>query len=158
MRFFFALKKEKNISFSSETKARRLTWPGLSSFVNLWIDFQVIKYGECYSRVRSVFQLQSHPGILLVVVIDVTVYPGVTLTAGTLWCFRELLTFAMACITESYMIVAGCADDIQWFFLIGKLRVLVQDLTAAILLAMTFEYNRIPPLRHFIHFGMLLLG
>ncbi|KAJ6921177.1 hypothetical protein NC652_015162 [Populus alba x Populus x berolinensis] len=126
MRFFFALKKEKNISFSSETKARRLTWPGLSSFVNLWIDFQVIKYGECYSRVRSVFQLQSHPGsifltivleilsfiflykfvqsILLVVVIDVTVYPGVTLTAGTLWCFRELLTFAMACITESYMV------------------------------------------------------
>ncbi|KAJ6993852.1 hypothetical protein NC653_016850 [Populus alba x Populus x berolinensis] len=57
-------------------------------------------------------------------VIDGTVYPGVTLTAGTLWCFRELLTFAMACITESYIEVKGTGAG----------------LTAAILLAMVPSY------------------
>ncbi|KAL3586292.1 hypothetical protein D5086_013159 [Populus alba] len=72
---------------------------------------QVIKYES------AIHEFDPYP---LGRVIDGTVYPGVTLTAGTLWCFRELLTFAMACITESYIEVKGTGAG----------------LTAAILLAM----------------------
>ncbi|KAG6770046.1 hypothetical protein POTOM_025713 [Populus tomentosa] len=73
-------------------------------------------------------------------VIDGTVYPGVTLTAGTLWCFRELLTFAMAfclCIhCTNFLCICFMGD----LLLTKEVKGTGAGLKAAVLLAMVPSY------------------
>ncbi|KAL9362545.1 hypothetical protein Peur_045330 [Populus x canadensis] len=178
MRFSFALKKEKKISFTSETKARRLAGPG--SFVNLWIDFQVIKYESVIHEFDPYFnyrvtQFLTKNGVYdfwnwfddrtwypLGRVIGGTVYPGLTLTAGTLWWLLHSLNIPLSVESVCVFTAPIFSAFASWatYLLTKEVKGTGTGLTAAVLLAMTLNTGSLfyATLNALAYFYMVVLG